>query len=81
MGRPSKGERRRLVLRVPPNLHVELGHYSLDKDRDINEILLEVIEAWWEQQPERQKYQNLREPVPTPPEPATKKNGAKVKGA
>ena len=77
MGRPSKGERRIIGLRVPRNLHLELGHYSLDKERDLNEILLEVIAAWWEKQPERASYEKLREAnaprEEAPKKPATKK--------
>lgn len=77
-GRPSKGERGKFQMRLPEDTLVELKHYSFDKGEPLGDIVSRVVFDWWAQQPERQKYQNLREPAP---KPTPKKNGSRAKEA
>ena len=56
VGRPSKPSRQPFFLRLDPALHKALRHYALDQGRPLNDILVEVINAWWD---ERQASDSL----------------------
>jgi hypothetical protein len=52
MGRKRKDDTgiQLFSLRLPANLHRDLRHHAVDVARPLNEILIEVIEAWWKEQ-------------------------------
>lgn len=54
--RPKDDERQGLMLRLPKELHTALRHLSIDRGVSLNAIITEVLEAWWEKQPERASY-------------------------
>lgn len=50
-GRPPKlGDHQAYPLRMPVDLHKELRHYALDEGRSMNDVLVEVIKVWWDEQ-------------------------------
>lgn len=54
-GRPRKveGEAKPFLLRLPEELHLELRHHALDEGRSLQDVLVEVIQEWWEKQRSR----------------------------
>jgi hypothetical protein len=38
---------------MPPKLHQELRIYSTERGEVLSEVIVEIIEAWWVQQPEQ----------------------------
>lgn len=47
-GRPRKlFDHQLFSLRLPSGIHRDLRAYALDQNRSLNDILVEVIEAWW----------------------------------
>jgi len=49
-------EKQGLMLRLPKNLHTGLRHLSIDRGVSLNALVTEVLEGWWERQPERRIY-------------------------
>jgi predicted GNAT superfamily acetyltransferase len=55
-GRPRKharGSLSALLIRVPKELHAQLRHVAIDEGRSLNDILTEVISAWYERRSPR----------------------------
>jgi predicted HicB family RNase H-like nuclease len=52
----AQDERQALIVRLPKELHSALRHLSIDRKVSLNAIITEVLEAWWEKQPERASY-------------------------
>ncbi len=55
----SKDETQQVVIPMPKKLHRELKFLSVDRDRTMNAMIIEAIEAWWKDQPEFGKYPPL----------------------
>lgn len=59
-GRPVvHGERSTALLRLPPDLHRLLRHVALDDGVSLNALIVEVLEAWWSEHPDRGAYERL----------------------
>lgn len=59
-GRPPKlGDHQLFSLRLPTDLHRALKTYAFVKGRSFNDVLVEVIRAWWSEQPERAHVEAL----------------------
>jgi hypothetical protein len=60
-GRPSKlGDVQPFPLRLPVDLHKQLKHYVVDHEgRSLNDIIVEAVQQWWSQVPERDRYARL----------------------
>jgi hypothetical protein len=72
MGRPPKlGDHRTFTLRMPTDLHRQLRHVALDRGVSMNDLLVEVIQGWWAEQPERPTY---AKPKPTKDTRASRKS-------
>jgi predicted HicB family RNase H-like nuclease len=54
--RPKDDERQGLMLRLPKELHTALRHLSIDRGVSLNAVITEVLEQWWDKQPERGRY-------------------------
>jgi hypothetical protein len=60
-GRPEKlGDHQSYTLRLPVDLHRQLRHFAVDKGVSMNDILVQVIEGWWKDRPERASYTKLK---------------------
>jgi hypothetical protein len=55
----KKPPRTKFMLRMPPQLHRELLAYSGVKNEPLSDIIVEVLEAWWKDQPERKAIAKL----------------------
>jgi hypothetical protein len=44
------------MLRLPKELHTALRPLSIDRGASLNAIITEVLEAWWQKQPEHSAY-------------------------
>lgn len=48
-GRPPKlGDYQAYPLRMPVDLHRELRHLALDEGCSLNDLLVQVIQEWWQ---------------------------------
>ncbi len=60
VGRPPKLIDHQLFsLRLPTHLHRALRTYVSVKGGSVNDLLVEVISAWWREQPERRSIDAL----------------------
>jgi hypothetical protein len=57
--RPSKGgqvgahgDRSKLLLRLPRDLHRALKHAAVDRDTTVTALIVTAVEGWWARQPE-----------------------------
>ncbi len=59
-GRPPKlGDHQLFSLRLPTDLHRALKTYAFVKGRSFNDVLVDVVRAWWNEQPEREHVEAL----------------------
>jgi hypothetical protein len=59
-GRPPKlGDHQLFSLRLPTDLHRALKTYAFVKGRSFNDVLVDVIRAWWNEQAEREHIEAL----------------------
>jgi hypothetical protein len=49
-------DRKQTGVRLSKDLILKLSHYALDHGISFNEALERAVAAWWEQQPEKEKY-------------------------
>lgn len=51
-GRPRKlTDHQTFPLRLPRELHRQLRHHAIDAGSSLNDILVDVIERWWNNMP------------------------------
>lgn len=66
-GRPEKlGDHQLFSLRLPVDLHRSLRHYALDEGRSLNDVLVDVIGGWWDEQERtsrRRQGSDTRQPM------------------
>lgn len=59
-GRPPKlGNHVATTLRLSKALHASLRLYAAAQRKSVNDIVVEVIEAWWSRQSDRGQYERL----------------------
>jgi predicted HicB family RNase H-like nuclease len=60
VGRPPKrAETQPFTLRFSKELHRQLRLYAVHNGKSLNDVLVEAVEQWWAQQPERAKFVRL----------------------
>lgn len=63
MGRPKEkeGKRKPVTVRLPEDKAIQMQHYALAKKVSLSAVLEEVALKWWEDNPEREKYEKIVE--------------------
>ncbi len=59
-GRPkTQPDAKPFVLRLPPDLHRMLRTYAASHGTSMNQVVLDVLEEWWSDHPERRAFERL----------------------
>lgn len=54
-GRPSKGDRQGLTIRLPAEVHQEVKVHCAGQGKEMGDLITKVFLDWWEQQTEARK--------------------------
>jgi predicted HicB family RNase H-like nuclease len=47
------------TVRIPADLHRALRVVAADENQSLNELLTEVLKSWWQQKPDRRRYEEF----------------------
>jgi hypothetical protein len=78
IGRPSKGDRRKVSIGLESDLYREVKVHCAVNDLEMSSLLADAISQWWSNNPARKAAQDrIKKEVVTQPEEATKKKSGK----
>lgn len=60
-GRPreKEGDRKLTAVRLPEDVALQLQHYALSQKKSLSDILAGLVLEWWQENPEREKYEQV----------------------